>query len=251
MAIIKIRKILAGALITCVALGAVGCTDQNTALDNNNVESEKVENTKPNDTQENLESNGEVNNKDNNEVISGDKEGIKDNKEGQENITNDIDTSTNNVNNEEIVKSIEMLLYSKDVNTDEQVVLGKIELNEDMTLEEKLEKLANELSAKEFDNLPIEFVKINNIGGKKIALFNLNEVGNNAGDVTFDKYEGTSWVNNYFAGSAGGSITEYALITTLLQKNYTGEWIDGIEFTYKNSKVEFDHVPGISEISYR
>ncbi len=199
MAIIKIRKILAGALITCVALGAVGCTDQNTALDNNNVESEKVENTKPNDTQENVESNGEVNNKDNNEVISGD----------QENITNDIDTSTNNVNNEEIVKSIEMLLYSKDVNTDEQVVLGKIELNEDMTLEEKLEKLANELSAKEFDNLPIEFIKINNVGGKKIALFNLNEVGNNAGDVTFDKYEGTSWVNNYFAGSAGGSITEY------------------------------------------
>ena len=240
MAIIKIRKILAGALITCVALGAVGCTDQNTALDNNNVESEKVENTKPNDTQENVESNGEVNNKDNNEVISGDKEGIKDNNEDQENITN-----------EEIVKSIEMLLYSKDVNTDEQVVLGKIELNEDMTLEEKLEKLANELSAKEFDNLPIEFIKINNVGGKKIALFNLNEVGNNAGDVTFDKYEGTSWVNNYFAGSAGGSITEYALITTLLQKNYTGEWIDGIEFTYKNSKVEFDHVPGISEISYR
>lgn len=252
MAIIKIRKILAGALITCVALGAVGCTNQNTALDNNNIESEKIENTKPNNNQENLESNGEVNNnQDNNEVISGDKEVIEDNKEAQENITNDIDTSTNNVNNEEEVKIIEMLLYSKDVNTDEQVVLGKLELNEDMALEEKLEKLANELSAKEFDNLPIEFIKINNVGGKKIALFNLNEVGNNAGDVTFDKYEGTSWVNNYFAGSAGGSITEYALITTLLQKNYTGEWIDGIEFTYKNSKVEFDHVPGISEISYR
>ena len=38
MAIIKIRKILAGALITCVALGAVLFTYQISALYNNNFE---------------------------------------------------------------------------------------------------------------------------------------------------------------------------------------------------------------------
>ena len=134
-------------------------------------------------------------------------------------------------------------MYSKDVNTDEQVIVGEVEVKEDLSLEEKIEKLSKELSEKAFDNLPIEFVKINDIEGKKIALFNLDELGNNAKDITFDKYEGINWINNYFAGSAGGSVTEYTLITTLLQKNYTGEWIDGIEFTYKNSKIEFDHVP--------
>ena len=102
-----------------------------------------------------------------------------------------------------------------------------------------------------FPSTPIEFVKINNIEGKKVALFNLDELGNNATDITFDKYEGINWINNYFAGSAGGSVTEYTLITTLLQRNYTGEWIDGIEFTYKNSKIEFDHVPALGEVSYR
>lgn len=208
---IRLRKILACIVISCVAFGAVGCADKNTDPENNsNIVSENLDNQQSNDTQE-----------------------------------EDI------VDNQESIKTIELLLYSKDVNTDEQVIVGEVEVNEDLSLEEKIEKLSKELSEKVFDNLPIEFVKINDIEGKKIALFNLDELGNNAKDITFDKYEGINWINNYFAGSAGGSVTEYTLITTLLQKNYTGEWIDGIEFTYKNSKIEFDHVPALGEITYR
>lgn len=208
---IRLRKILACIVISCVAFGAVGCADKNTDPENNsNIVSENLDNQQSNDNQE---------------------EDILDNQES--------------------IKTIELLLYSKDVNTDEQVIVGEVEVNEDLSLEEKIEKLSKELSEKVFDNLPIEFVKINDIEGKKIALFNLDELGNNAKDITFDKYEGINWINNYFAGSAGGSVTEYTLITTLLQKNYTGEWIDGIEFTYKNSKIEFDHVPALGEITYR
>ena len=208
---IRLRKILACIVISCVAFGAVGCADKNTDPENNsNIVSENLDNQQSNDNQE-----------------------------------EDI------VDNQESIKTIELLLYKKDVNTDEQVIVGEVEVNEDLSLEEKIEKLSKELSEKVFDNLPIEFVKINDIEGKKIALFNLDELGNNAKDITFDKYEGINWINNYFAGSAGGSVTEYTLITTLLQKNYTGEWIDGIEFTYKNSKIEFDHVPALGEITYR
>lgn len=208
---IRLRKILACIVISCVAFGAVGCADKNTDPENNsNIVLENLDNQQSNDNQE-----------------------------------EDI------VDNQESIKTIELLLYSKDVNTDEQVIVGEVEVNEDLSLEEKIEKLSKELSEKVFDNLPIEFVKINDIEGKKIALFNLDELGNNAKDITFDKYEGINWINNYFAGSAGGSVTEYTLITTLLQKNYTGEWIDGIEFTYKNSKIEFDHVPALGEITYR
>ena len=208
---IRLRKILACIVISCVAFGAVGCADKNTDPENNsNIVSENLDNQQSNDNQE-----------------------------------EDI------VDNQESIKTIELLLYSKDVNTDEQVIVGEVEVNEDLSLEEKIEKLSKELSEKVFDNLPIEFVKINDIEGKKIAFFNLDELGNNAKDITFDKYEGINWINNYFAGSAGGSVTEYTLITTLLQKNYTGEWIDGIEFTYKNSKIEFDHVPALGEITYR
>ena len=210
------RKILVGIVVSCVAFGTIGCAEKNITTENNsNIVSEDLNNQESNDNKE-----------DNVEI-------------------------TDNENNQESIKTIEMMLYSKDVNTDEQVIIGEVEVNEELSLEEKIEKLSEGLSEKAFDNLPIEFVKINNIEGKKVALFNLDELGNNATDITFDKYEGINWINNYFAGSAGGSVTEYTLITTLLQRNYTGEWIDGIEFTYKNSKIEFDHVPALGEVSYR
>ena len=213
---IRLRKILVGIVVSCVAFGTIGCAEKNTTTENNsNIVSEDLNNQESNDNKE-----------DNVEI-------------------------TDNENNQESIKTIEMMLYSKDVNTDEQVNIGEVEVNEELSLEEKIEKLSEGLSEKAFDNLPIEFVKINNIEGKKVALFNLDELGNNATDITFDKYEGINWINNYFAGSAGGSVTEYTLITTLLQRNYTGEWIDGIEFTYKNSKIEFDHVPALGEVSYR
>lgn len=216
---IKLRKILVGIVVSCVAFGTIGCTENSKTIENNsNIVSEDLNNKESNDNKE-------------------------DNIEKVENV--------DNKNNQESIKNIEMILYSKDVNTDEEVIIGKVEIKEKLTLEEKIEKLAYELSEKAFDGLPIQLVKINNVEGKKIALFNLDELGNNAKDITFDKYEGVNWINNYFAGSAGGSITEYTLLTTLLQRNYIGEWIDGIEFTYKNSKIEFDHVPLLGEISYR
>ena len=217
---IRLRKILAAIVISCVAFGVVGWAEKNATVDSNsNIVSENLDTQQSNDNQE------------------------EDNEEKIENA--------DNVDNQESTKTIEMLLYSKDLNTDEQVIVGTVEVDEELSLEEKIEKLSKELSEKVFDSLPIEFVKIDNIEGKKIALFNLDELGNNATDITYDKYEGINWINNYFAGSAGGSVTEYTLITTLLQKNYSGEWIDGIEFTYKNSKIEFDHVPSLGEIIYR
>ena len=217
---IRLRKVLASIVISCVAFGVVGCEEKNASVDSNsNIVSGNLDNQQSNDNKK------------------------EDNVEKIENA--------DNLDNQESINTIEMLLYSKDLNTDEQVIVGTVEVDEESSLEEKIEKLSKELSEKVFDSLPIEFVKIDNIEGKKIALFNLDELGNNATDITFDKYEGVNWINNYFAGSAGGSITEYTLITTLLQKNYTGEWIDGIGFTYKNSKIEFDHVPSLGEIIYR
>ena len=36
----------------------------------------------------------------------------------------------------------------------------------------------------------------------------------------------------------------------LLQKNYSGDWIDGVKFTYKGKKIEFDHVPALGETNF-
>ena len=224
---LKLKKILSGVLILGSITTAIGCTENN---------------IKENNITENNSSNI-VNSVDNQEVENDDnqlKEEVIDKGEVTDKDTTDV-----------LVEMVKMNIYSKDVNTEEPVIVNTIEINSKLSLEEKLNLLAENLSKEVFNDLPIEFVEIKEIDGKKIGLFNLNELGENAGDITFDKYQGKNWVNNYFAGSAGGGITEYTLIATLLQRDYSGEWIDGVEFTYKNSNIEFAHVPSLGEVNYR
>lgn len=219
---LKLKKILASMMVVLVTTVSIGCTEN------------------------------KVSKEDNSEVVSDSLN--SDNLNKEDNVSDSENKEENNevVNSSEDVKEmVELILYSKDVNTEEQVILKKIEVDKNSSVEDKLKTLANELSQNAFDNLPINLIEIKEIDGKKIAYFDLDELEVNSGEKTPNEYEGINWVNNYFAGSAGGNITEYTLITTLLQKEYTGEWIDGLEFTYKGAKIEFDHVPELSETIYR
>ena len=161
---------------------------------------------------------------------------------------------SNNKNNTEVeetqVKTEVFKLYSKDANEGQEIYLGEVEINKNDSLKNKLTILANTLSEKAFSGLPITLTEIKEVNGKKIAVFDLNEIGNNAGDTPIANYKGVNWYNNYFAGSTGGDITQYTLINNLLQKNYSGDWIDGVKFTYKGKKIEFDHVPALGETNF-
>ena len=85
----------------------------------------------------------------------------------------------------------------------------------------------------------IDLVEIKEIGNKKVAIINLKE------------NDDELWITTYFQGSSGGNITSTQLIETFLQRDYWGKWIDGVEFLYENSKIDFDHVEDLHDISYR
>ena len=126
---IRLRKVLASIVISCVAFGVVGCAEKNASVDSNsNIVSGNLDNQQSGDNKK------------------------EDNIEKIENA--------DNLDNQESINTIEMLLYSNDLNTDEQVIVGTVEVDEELSLEEKIEKLSKELSEKVFDSLPIEFVKI-------------------------------------------------------------------------------------------
>lgn len=144
----------------------------------------------------------------------------------------------------------EFTLYSMDANSEEEVILGTIAINKNITLKEKLEKLSEALSEEAFSSLPLNLMEIKNVDGKERAVFNFEEEGTNQNTDNFTEYIGKIWYG-CFQGSTGGRITEYTLEETLLQRDYTDKWIDGIQFTYKNKTVAFDHVPGLSNIIYR
>jgi hypothetical protein len=142
-------------------------------------------------------------------------------------------------------------IYSANIDTyDKEVHFGTY-IAENLSLKDKLDALAKRLSEVYFSNLPIEVLEITEVDGKKVAVINLKESEENQKVMDNLEFKGQSWSRNYFQGSAGGTMTSVGLIETFLQKDYKGQWVDGVKFLYNNKIVNFDHVQSLSEVSYR
>jgi len=139
------------------------------------------------------------------------------------------------------VENETFIIYKVNIDTYKKEVSEEINIPKDKNLQEKLSLIAQKLSELQFNNLPIEVLKIEDVNGKKIAKVNLKEDSNNE----------KGWAKLYMQGSTGGNITSISLAETLLQKEYKGEWIDGVEFLYNGKKCEFQHAENLANIIYR
>ncbi|MHC1749291.1 MAG: hypothetical protein AB9856_13555 [Cellulosilyticaceae bacterium] len=142
-------------------------------------------------------------------------------------------------------------IYTADVDTYEKKTEMETYIPQSLTLDEKLNVLIKTLSEVQFGGLPIEVMSIEKIDGKKVATVNLKESKENQGVTKPEDFKGDTWIGKYFQGSAGGSITATTLKETLLQKEYKGEWIDGVKFLYNGAPIDFEHVGNLSEVIYR
>ncbi|MDR3594843.1 hypothetical protein [Clostridium sp.] len=138
------------------------------------------------------------------------------------------------------VNKIKLSIYAIDENSLEPNESGTIEVDQNLSLEDKLKQLSKAISEKKFDNLPIEVKSIDTINGKKVATINLTDSSSQ------------KWPSK-FQGSTGGAVTSGTLIENFLQSNNKskGEWIDGVKFLYNNGTIEYEHVPNLSTIQYR
>lgn len=107
-----------------------------------------------------------------------------------------------------------------------------VAIPEDLPLAQKLSFLAQNLTEIQFPGLPIQIRKIEYRQGLKIAHVELIDLSS---EYTWEQR---------FQGSTGGGITQTALTYTLLQPDYKGEWIDGLQFFYRGRPMEdeYDHV---------
>jgi len=149
-------------------------------------------------------------------------------------------TENNTSKDDTKVNKIKLSIYTIDENSLEPNESSTIEVNESLSLEDKLKELSKAVSEKKFDKLSIEVKSIDTVNGKKVATINLADSGTN------------KWVPK-FQGSTGGSVTANTLIENFLQSNNKskGEWIDGVKFLYNNEKIEYEHVSDLSTIKYR
>lgn len=129
-------------------------------------------------------------------------------------------------------------LYTMDVNDMQQEVGCYIAVPESSDLKTKLTAIAGKVSEFYFSSLPI---KVTEIDGQNIAHIDLQELG--SGKI--------SWAQTYFQGSTGGTITTTQLVQSFLQKDYKGDWIAGVQFTYKGKPIEFEHVPDLAGVIKR
>ena len=112
-----------------------------------------------------------------------------------------------------------------------------------LSVREKCERLARELSLLKFRGQPIEVMSIEKRKGRSVAIINLREDEEN---------QRILWRTGFFQGSAGGEGTTTTLIGTFLQRDYDGEWIDGVQFLYEGGPLDmFDHVPGLCDVTWR
>lgn len=197
----------------------------------------------------------------NKEVIS-----LQEKNTNKENTIADLENTINNLNNDlEILKlRIDLIkesslrnkdnmypIYTADNYTYEKMIDAYIYMPKETALKKKLETLAKVMSEVYFDNLPIQIVRIEEIDNKKVALVNLKESAKNQGITDYEKLVGKTWTTHYMQGSAGGTITETQLIETMLQREYKGQWIDGVKFLYNNGVCDYEHAPSLKEINYR
>lgn len=148
-------------------------------------------------------------------------------------------TDNNQTSGDAKVNKIKISIYDIDENSLEPNESSSFEVNENLSLNDKLKQLAKVLSEKKFDNLSIEVKSIDTVNGKKVATINLADANNK------------KWVPK-FQGSTGGAVTANTLIENFLQSNNKskGEWIDGVKFLYNNEAIEYEHVADLSSVKY-
>ena len=99
------------------------------------------------------------------------------------------------------------------------------------SLLQKVKLVASRLSVCQFGGKPIQVLRIERRKGKQVAVVNMPQQGPLSG----------GW-HQSFQGSTGGAVAETRLVQTMLQRDYDGPWIDGVQFLYDNEPAELSHV---------
>jgi hypothetical protein len=140
-----------------------------------------------------------------------------------------------------------LAIYGPDKEYQDVIVERQIKIPAELSLEDKVQALADSLSEIRFKTLPLKVRTIEMIGESRIAVIELLEL---PPDKRKDRL---SWRGKYFQGAAGGFLASRILPETFLQKSYEGEWIDGVAFLYEGNQIsqdEWEHV-SLNRVFYR
>ncbi|MFU8844145.1 MAG: hypothetical protein ACNA7V_10100 [Bacteroidales bacterium] len=115
-----------------------------------------------------------------------------------------------------------------------------VQISRNITLDQKIEFLLEQLSKRYFSNLSIELKEIKITDRASTLYINLAESSGYNGPGSLQLYQ--SWFD-FFQGSHGGMNTQIILTESLLQRHYQGDWVDALVVYYQGNPFgDFDHV---------
>jgi len=117
-----------------------------------------------------------------------------------------------------------------------------IQLPKGLSIYDKLNIIAKNVSTRYFRSREIKILKIDSLAFPKTLHLELYDGFDfeNPNIPEMDKYNG--WYS-CFQGSSGGGFTEITLKENFLQKTYKGDWIDALVFYWQGEEmVAWDHI---------
>ncbi len=133
-----------------------------------------------------------------------------------------------------LMQKEKLIIYTSNIDTGASENHSIVSVLKLLPINKKMSHLALKLSNEIFQGKPIVLKEIVIEEGKKIAYFNLQ-------DKNKDISSTDNWYSS-FQGSTGAQLTLNSIVDTLLQKEFKGDWIDGINLTYNRQYIEFDHI---------
>lgn len=126
-----------------------------------------------------------------------------------------------------------------DINSYEKLLTEDIiAIDKGKTVQENVKKVAEKAMSIFYKDNKYE-ISFREEKGKNIIVLNLiDEKGSNAWYQTFQ-------------GSTGGLVNSKRIIENILQRDYKGKWIDGLNVLYNGKKAEFQHAPDLENIIYK
>lgn len=181
-----------------------------------------------------------VNNKETNRVVK--KETAK--KQEKEQKVDKLNQKENKLETD-INKNKQCSVKIYDVNAKNNKFLwSTLEIDDNRSYESKIDFVLNMVHELWFYHAPYK-VSMKKYNGKNIAVINLIDKDVNAKN---------SW-SKFFQSSSIGSVNKTRLVDNLLQKQYKGNWVDGVEILYNGSSSANEtitkYVPDLLGIKYR
>jgi hypothetical protein len=187
---------------------------------NNSTSSPKPNNTLSNETTENVSS------KDNVKTLT---------------LSKETTTQTNNSTEIKTVSMETFIIYDVNESNLNLKEAYKYTINKDLDIYSKINTISSEVMRTYFSGLPYE-ITFKEINSKSIAIINLID--------NKEPSDENSWYQK-FQGSTGANINFKRISENILQRQYSGTWIDGIEILYNGKTPDFEHIPEMSNIRYR